>query len=152
VCVTIAALGLTNLITLHLPRQHIDMDRYVYLSSDESDAYFADNRVYKFKVHLKTPLTFNGVWKVGLLEFEAAKVKTTKGKGDEALYVFTNICKESVLQGVEQPLLRRLQSNAKSGWSYVIEWVIYLPLKVRDRTEFEVYIKTSDGAVPSFLA
>jgi hypothetical protein len=105
-----------------------------------------------FKVHLNTLLTFNGVWKVGLLEFEAAKVKTTKGKGDEALYVFTNICKESVLQGMEQPLLRRLQSNAKSGWSYVIEWVIYLPLKVRDRTEFEVYIKTSDGGVPSFLA
>jgi hypothetical protein len=101
------------------------MDRYVYLSSDESNAYFADNRVYKFKVHLK---------------------------GDEALYVFTNICKESVLQGVEQPLLRRLQSNTNTGWSYVIESVIYLPLKVRDLTELEVYIKTSDGAVPSFLA
>jgi hypothetical protein len=38
---------------------------------------------------------------VGLLEFEAAKVKTAKVKvrSDEALYVFTNICKESFFAG-----------------------------------------------------
>lgn len=44
------------------------MDQYLYIDSNDSDHYFSDNTVYKFTVHLKTPLPFHGLWKVGLAE------------------------------------------------------------------------------------
>ena len=56
------------------------MERFVYVQSDESDNYFNDNRAWKFSVHLELPLTFEGFWKVGLLEFNANINKKTKKK------------------------------------------------------------------------
>ena len=41
----------------------------MYIKSNESDNYFSDNKASKFKLHLKTPLSFHGFWKVGLVEF-----------------------------------------------------------------------------------
>lgn len=49
------------------------MDRFVYVKSDESNNYFPENEVYRFKVHLKVPLSFSGFWKVGLMELQVKK-------------------------------------------------------------------------------
>lgn len=128
------------------------MDRYVYIKSDESNNYFLDNKVFRFKVHLKTPLSFHGFWKVGLVELHANVKKTiAKPKDIQAIYLFTNICKESIVNGEEQPLLRRLEKNSKNGWSYIFDTVLYLPVKRKELLEFEVHIKCEDGTVPSFL-
>lgn len=125
------------------------MDRYIYVQSDESDGYFSDNRTYKFKVHLNTPLTLHGFWKVALLEFQAReKVKT---KAAESLYVYTDICKESIVHGEEKALLRRMEKNKKSEWDYIFDTPFYLPVKKKDLREFELYIKTADGTFPSYL-
>jgi len=129
------------------------MDRYLYVSSDDSTEYFSDNQAYKFKVHLHHPLTLRGFWKVGLVEFHAeaqAKVRPSQKK-DQALYIFTDLCKGSILWGSEQPLLRRLESNSKSGWDFTFENAIYLPVTKKELVEFEVVIKTEDGTFPSFL-
>ena len=47
------------------------MDRYLYVQSDESNAYFVDNSTTRFRVQLKFPLYLPGVWKVALVEFHA---------------------------------------------------------------------------------
>lgn len=129
------------------------MDRYLYVRSDESDRYFSDNEVYKFKVHLHLPLTLKGFWKVGLLEFHAETQPRSKPsqKRDQTLYVFTDLCEGSILSGSEQSLLRRLESNTKTGWHYVFENAFYLPVKKKELTEFEVIIKGTGGSIPSFL-
>ena len=129
------------------------MDKFLYLSSTDSDLLFADNETFRFKVHLKTPLNLRGYWKVGLVECHAKQTlsKTKGSKKDEALYIFSDICKESILQGIEQPLLRRLQPNLKGQWAYTLDNVLYVPVRSKEITEFQVDIRLADGAHPSFL-
>ena len=125
------------------------MDRCIYVQSDESDDYFSNNDIFKFKVHLNTPLTLQGFWKVALVEFHVRE--KAKTKADEALYVYTDICKESIVHGEEKALLRRLQKNKKSEWDHVIQSPYYLPVKKKELREFEIHIKREDGSVPTYL-
>ena len=127
------------------------MERYVYITSSESDSYFPDNQVCKFKAHLESPILLKGFWKVGLVEFHATQSKTKSKAANEILYVFTNICKESIVNGYEQPLLRRLEKNVRDGWSYIMNPVIYVSVKSSELIEFEVIIKSGDGSIPSFV-
>ncbi|MCG8113111.1 MAG: hypothetical protein N0E59_20360 [Candidatus Thiodiazotropha taylori] len=86
------------------------------------------------------------------MEFEARRGKSRiLKKDDEAVYVFANICKDSILDGTEKPLLRRLQMNEKNGWSYIFDKPIYLPVKRKEIIELEIYIKAVDGAFATFL-
>jgi hypothetical protein len=127
------------------------MDRYLYIKSDESNDYFSDNQVYRFKVHLSLPLLLNGKWKVGLAEFYTADNSKSRTKTTDTLYVYTDLCKESIVHGVEQPLLRRLDKNKKNGWEYTFETPYYLPVKKKELREFQIYIKLSDGSYASEL-
>jgi hypothetical protein len=129
------------------------MEKFVYVQSDESNSFFPDNQAWKFKVHLDVPLTFNGFWKIGLIEFNVnvKTKKTQKSPITEALYVYSNICKESIIQGSEQPILRRLNPNTTYGWDYIFDFPIYLPVKRKELREFELYIMTNDGSLATFL-
>lgn len=77
------------------------MDRYLHVKSNESDNYFLQNEAFNFKVHLKVPLLFSGFWTVGLVEFHAKRSKARTTKGDQTIYIFSNICKDSIVNGVE---------------------------------------------------
>lgn len=128
------------------------MDRYVYIKSDDSGSYFPNNEVYKFRINLPSRMTLRGMWKVALVEFnvgENSKVK--KGTTEEALYVYLDICGESVVHGQRLPLLRRLEKNKKSSWEYQIDSPFYLPVKKKDFKELEVNIKLADDTNPSDL-
>ena len=93
-------------------------DRYIYVKSDESDAYFDNNKTYKFKVHLQLPLYFYGKWKVTLTEFHATEIVKSSNIG--RIYVYTDLCKKSIMFGEERPLLRRLEKIEKpNGTSHL---------------------------------
>ena len=108
------------------------MDLYVYIKSNESDPYFSDNLVHNLKVHFNVPLIFSGFWKVGLAEFTAKMSTPSLSNQSSAIYIYSNICKCSIVDGVEKPLLRRLEPNEKHGWNYIFENPIYLPLKTSE--------------------
>ena len=127
------------------------MERYIYVKSNESDKYFSDNKVCRFKVHLSLPLTLDGKWKVALTEFYASNQVRSRKKETGALYIFTDLCKESIVHGVEQPLLRRLNMNATDAWDYSMDSPYYLPVKKREVREFEIYIKSEDDNFASNL-
>ena len=126
-------------------------DRYLYVKSDESNAYFSDNTAFRFKVHLKLPLILHGKWKVALTEFYAQEVSKSKTKDINALYIYTDLCKESIVHGEEQPLLRRLDKNSRNGWDYIIDSPYYLPLKRKELIEFQIYIRLDSGEFASEL-
>ena len=127
------------------------MERYLYIRSDESTAYFSDNKVYRFKVHLSLPLSLSGNWRVALTEFRAVEDSKSKLKSVDVLYIYSDICKESIVHGVEQPLLRRLVKNKRKSWEYLLETPYYLPVKKKELREFQIYIKAADGAFASDL-
>lgn len=77
--------------------------------------------------------------------------KLSKSKGGNAIYIFTNICKDSIVNGVEKPILSRLEMNDRKGWSYAFDSPIYVPMKRTELIEFEMYIKTDDGSFATFL-
>ncbi len=78
-------------------------ERFIYVQSNESDLYFSDNRAYKFKVHLKTPLQLHGFWKVALVEFHVTE--KAKSPAGTALYIYSDLCKESIVHGEEKRFL-----------------------------------------------
>ena len=84
-------------------------DFYVTVSSNDSLEYFQDNNGSNFRVHLKRPLQFEGFWVCALCDLEYAS--TTPNEGN--LWVYSNVCNDSIVGGVELPLLRRvpIESN-----------------------------------------
>ena len=127
------------------------MERYLYIRSNESTAYFSDNKVYRFKVHLSLPHSLNGNWRVALTEFRAVEDSKSKLKSVDFLYIYSDICKESIVHGVEQQLLRRLVKNKCKSWEYLLETPYYLPVKKKEFREFQIYIKAADDAFTSDL-
>lgn len=121
------------------------MDKYIYVKSSESDEFFANNKVYSFKVQLDYPLTLPGTWKVALLEFHATETSKSIIKADEALYIYTNLVEESIVNGKRRPLLRRLEKNSKAKWDFVFDNPFYVKLAKPEIREFQIYIKKEDG-------
>ena len=99
----------------------MSIDRFIYVKSDESNDYFADNSTYKFKVHLKLPMYLYGKWTVGLVQFHATEKGKSATKVDEGLYIYTDLCKENIVDGQERPLLRRVEKNSRGKWDYTFE-------------------------------
>lgn len=119
----------------------MNTDRYIYVKSDESNEYFADNRTCKFKVQLKLPLYLPGKWKVALVHFHATEKGNSVSKADDGLYVYSDLCRESIVYGEERPLLQRLEKSGKGRWDYSLDNPFYVPVKKQELREFEIYIK-----------
>ena len=126
------------------------MDHYVYIRSDDSDEYIKDNEPCSFKIHLKYPLVLKGTWKVGLTAFNT-NVNTKVRANDSFLYLYCNFCKESVVQGQLQKLLRCISMTKQIKWEHAFQNVYYLPVSREEIYEMEFYIRTGDGKLASFL-
>ena len=120
------------------------MDRYIYVQSDESNTFFTDNETANFRVQLKYPLYLPGIWKVALVEFHATEKSKSKLKADDGLYIYSDLCKESIVQGEERPLLRRLEKSAKSKWDYILSTPFYVNVAKNEVLEFNIYLKGED--------
>ena len=125
-------------------------ERYIYVKSGESDDYFPDNRLHHFKVYLKLPLYLDGLWKVALVQFHATE--KSKSKASAGLYIYSDLCGESIVKGEERPLLRRLEKNKESEWDYNIDNPFYVPVRKKELRGFEIYIKQEDDADASELS
>ena len=101
------------------------MDRYIYIKSDESAEYFSDNQTYKFKVHLNLPLFLPR--KVALVQFHAKE--KLKSKASDGIFIYSDLCKESIVRGEERPRLRHLEKNEKSEWDYIFDNPFYVQVK-----------------------
>lgn len=125
------------------------MSIYPVVSSDSSLQYFPQNKAYHFKCHLNTPLNLEGLWKVALLE---ANISTSKSlKIFKPLYVYSNICGESMVDGDKQPVLRKLTGDSQGTWDTVFEMGHYMPVKINDIDDIDIYIMTREGVLASFL-
>jgi hypothetical protein len=129
-----------------------NMDRYVYIRDDESNLYFTENKPYHFKVQLKFPLKFDGFWKVALCEIHFNRdTKIRKINVDDTVFIYSNICKESIVRGGEYSVLRKVSSKSKTEWSNIFDTPFYLPLTKNEFQELEFVIKTTDGELASFI-
>ena len=123
----------------------------MHIQSDDSDTYFSDNRPFNFKIHLKYPLLLNGTWKVGLTAFYTA-LRAEERKNESPLYIYCNFCKESIVHGDLQRLLRYIPPSKPKKWKYSFDNVYYIPISRDEIIEMEFHIKTRDGQFASFLS
>lgn len=125
------------------------MSIYAIVSSDSSLHLYPENKAYHFKCHLNTPLHLEGVWRVALLEANVSAKKQLKTL--KPLYVYSNICGESIVDGDQEPLLRKLQVNSPNNWDVIFEAGHYIPLKINNIADTDIYITTKEGVLASFL-
>ena len=123
------------------------MSLYVILSSDKSLNYFPQNTPYKFRSQLSTPLNLNGMWKVALMEANISSSISSM----EALYVHSNICDDSIVNGYKKPLLRRLMMTDPGNWSTLLEAPHYMSVKVTEIYDIDIYITNDQDHLSSFL-
>ena len=123
------------------------MSIYVILSSDKSSNYFPENKPHRFKSHLNAPLVLEGTWKVALLE---AEITSTLSKED-AIYLHSSICQDSIVEGEKKPLLRRLISNRPGDWTTTIDSPHYIPVNTKELYDIDIYITDRQDSKASFL-
>ena len=75
------------------------------LASDDSKLMYPNNKPYDFLVHLSTPISLKGNWTVSLLEIS---VERGQAYPTSILFVFSNLCDNTVLGGHDVPLLCRV--------------------------------------------
>jgi hypothetical protein len=82
-------------------------------------------RTTKFNTHLSAPPSFEGTWRVALVE---ADIVCTTSRTD-AIYLYSDISGESIVKGERRPLLRRIPSSYVGNWRTVVEMPVYVPKK-----------------------
>ena len=117
------------------------------MSSDKAVEYFPNNKAYKFTSHLNTPLILNGIWRVALVE---ADITSNFSKTDP-IYLSSNICGESIVDGEQKPLLRRLTAVDMGNWTTVLDTPHYVPVRINEIYDIEIYITDSQNHIASFL-
>ena len=101
---------------------------------------------------MKSPLIFDGHWEVALCELSFKEDSKAIGNNmDSTLFIYSNICKESVVNVGDYSLLRRIDKNVTVGWQYVFDFPFYLPVKKSEFHQLEFVIKTRNGNLASFL-
>lgn len=119
------------------------------LASDDSKLMYPNNKPDDFRVHLSTPVVLGGYWTVSLLEICIERGKVQQYPTSE-LFVFSNLCDNTVLGGHDVPLLRRVW--LKGGQQNLIYQVPYdVPLRIGQFQDVHIYIKDHQGNQASFV-
>lgn len=125
------------------------MSHYVVIHSDGCANYFPDNKPYHFRSHFQSPLNLHGTWKVALVDITLTSFGGTKTRKN--LYLHSDICEESFLDGEKEALLRPIRALKVAYWSQSFDTPYYIPVKKTDVRDIELFIKTGKGEYASFL-
>lgn len=124
------------------------MSHYVIIHSDESAEYFPGNRSFHFRTHFQSPLNLDGVWKVALVDINLA---TNSPKTKQNVYMYSDICSESFVDGEKENLLRVLRVQKVANWSQTFDSPFYITVNKSEIRDIEILIKTGKGDFASFL-
>lgn len=123
------------------------MSIYVVLSSDQSLRYYPNNKPNRFRSHLNVPLLLEGTWKVALVEVDVSCNLSI----EDAIYICSPICQDSIVEGEKKPLLRRLMMHTPGVWSTIIDSPYYVPVNIKEMSDIEIYLTNKHEEEASFL-
>ena len=120
------------------------------LASEDSNIIYPNNTPYDFLVQLSTPISLAGYWSISLLEFSIDRGQVPKKYPTAEVFVFSNLCDNTILAGREVPLLRRVWlEDDKRNVIYKLPYDV--PLRMGQFQEVHIYIKDSNGNPASFI-
>ena len=114
------------------------MSFYMILNSNANNHYFPENKPYQFKSKMRQTLYLNGKWKVALSEI-AVNINN-KFQSVTFLDIYSDICGETIINGVYESLLRRIYND--QGNHYIFTSPYYIPVIKSEIDELEILIKT----------
>ena len=121
------------------------MSFYMIVISNQNLKYYPDNEPYHFKTKLQQTLQLPGKWKISLTEVSFLESKSSK----VTLYIYTDICRETVINGINAPLLRRTVSD--TGKNTTFKTTNYIPIVKSEINEIEFLIKKEDRSIALHL-
>lgn len=121
------------------------MDIRMILKSTDSSAFYINNKLYDFHVHLPRPLTLNGQWSVSLL-----KTCLPSSESETDVYIYSNLCEDMIVGDKELPLLRRVYLK-RSSEDQIFKYPYEVSTRLGQVHDVHIYIKDTDGLEASFL-
>ena len=109
---------------------------YMLVSSDKSIDYFPQNKPCSFSIYLKKLFQFEDNWSVALCEistFQTFNVPTQ-------LYIYSNICQGTYIDGDLLPLLRCVSYDKKNKSTKTFFRPYYIPISKQAVTSISFYI------------
>jgi hypothetical protein len=105
------------------------------IKSSDSLELYSDNKPYDFYVHLPRPLTLMGYWTVSLLSLEVCMFSNKRAD----LYVYTNLCENTIVGDKELPLLRRVYLK-RSSRNEIYTHPYEVPTRLGQVQDVHIYI------------
>lgn len=117
------------------------------LNSNANLRYFPENKPHYFKSKMRQTLYLDGKWKVALSEITLNE--NTRIRSKSVFDIYSDICGESVIDGVYESLLRRVYTDKSNH--YIFSSPYYIPVIKSEINELEILIKTREGLEASLL-
>ena len=121
----------------------------MYVYAESCKGLHEEDDPADFRVDLGTLLELDGKWEIALLDIDLP----TMAKDYQPMYLtfYSNVCVESIEDGIQRPILCRLfKSNFRSGKAWSIDSPRYVPLNVNYLRTIRIYILDQRGDKPSF--
>ena len=122
----------------------------MYIYAESGKGLYKENDPADFRIDLGTTLELEGDWEIALLDIDLP----TMTKDYEAMFVtlYSNICQESIEDGIQRPILYRLfKSYFRSGKALNITTPHYVPVNSQSLRTIHIYILDQRRKKPSFL-
>lgn len=123
--------------------------RFICRSTDSVNL-FPSNAPYNFKVQLPQSVHLKGAWGISLRE-----ISMTSWSGNsipDEIYIYCNLCDDSVVGSKEEPLLKRVYLGDKAKVNRIIWNSPYTPVRLGEVYQIHIFIKDIHGNEASFLA
>lgn len=126
------------------------MSTYVTVNSQMNLEFFPDNDSCRFRTRFQQPLFTQGLWVVALMDFKSkCSIKLYN-----QVYLYSDVCDDSIVDGVMKPLLRRFILPSTGNDTIDLEFSIlqYVPVRKSEIYDMEFYLTDEKGNPISFLS
>ena len=125
-------------------------DRFLYLSSDDSEAFYPDNKPNHFTVKLPGTLKLPGQWECALTE--VVYHTEFNSPRPQSLYICSDIVQVSYGCDALLPILRKVAVPASLNMKAILSFPqnFYIPMAQEELQYITIYIKDEILEDPSF--
>lgn len=127
-------------------------EHYLFISSQDSLAFFPNNKTHRFTIKLPGILKLSGTWKCALVEM--TYFPQFSGERPKQIYLCSDLVHESYGSDSMLPVLRRIPVptalNSKATLTFPQNY--YFPVSREEVQYVHIYLKDQKLQNPSFVA
>lgn len=122
--------------------------RFICRSTDSVNL-FPSNAPCNFKIQLPQSINLQGTWAIALREISTTSWSSEPVSGE--IYVYCNLCDDTIVGPREEPLLKRVYLGDKAKVNRIFGNPPYAPVRLGEVYQIHIVIKDTNGNEASFL-